>query len=125
MGNQKPIVVRRVLVIDDAQDVADITVEMLRSLGHIAEAVYDSKSGVSRALRFQPDVVLVDLVMPDVDGFRLVRELRAMFPGKTPKLIAYTAHKQPSFLEAADSAGFDGHLTKPVSEEELAAAVGD
>lgn len=120
---KKPIVVRRVLVIDDAHDVADITVEMLRSMGHVAEAVYDGKDGVSSALRFQPDVVLVDLVMPEVDGFRLVRELRAMFPAKTPKLVAYTAHKQKSFLDAADSAGFDAHITKPISEDSLAAVL--
>jgi CheY-like chemotaxis protein len=123
MSNKKPIVVRRVLVIDDAQDVADITVELLRSMGHVAEAVYNSKDGVSSALRFQPDVVLVDLVMPEVDGFRLVRELRAMFPAKTPKLVAFTAHKQKSFLDAADSAGFDAHITKPVSEDSLAAVL--
>ncbi len=125
MGTQKPVVVRRVLVIDDARDVADITVEMLRTMGHQAEAAYDGRSGIDQALMFRPDVILVDIVMPEMDGFRLVRELRDMFPSNTPKLIAFTAHKQPSLLQAADTAGFDTHITKPVSMEEMARVLAD
>ena len=120
MAPQKPTVVRRVLVIDDAKDVADITVEMLKSMGHEAEAAYDGRSGIDTALVFRPDVILVDIVMPEMDGFKLVRELRDMFPTNTPKLVAFTAHKQPSLLAAADAGGFDTHITKPVSTEVLA-----
>ncbi len=119
MASQKPKVVRRVLVIDDAKDVADITVEMLKSMGHEAEAAYDGRSGIDTALMFRPDVILVDIVMPEMDGFKLVRELRDMFPTNTPKLVAFTAHKQPSLLAAADAGGFDTHITKPVSMQVL------
>src|ERR1043165_1939337 len=115
MAPQKPTVVRRVLVIDDARDVADITVEMLKSMGHEAEAAYDGRSGIATALLLRPDAILVDIVMPEMDGFKLVRELRDMFPTNTPKLVAFTAHKQPSLLAAADAGGFDTHITKPVS----------
>jgi CheY-like chemotaxis protein len=119
MPNQTPSGIRRVLVIDDAKDVADITVELLRSMGHVAEVAYDGKTGINVALMFRPDVVLIDLVMPEMDGFRLCRELRDMFPKDTPKLVAYTAHKQDWFLRAADGAGFDGHITKPISEDAI------
>jgi CheY-like chemotaxis protein len=109
----------RVLVIDDARDVADVTCEMVRALGHQAEAAYDGTAAMGRAVQFQPDIVMVDLVMPDMDGFELVRELKSMFPTRTPKLVAYSGYKQAAFQDAASAAGFDVYLPKPVTLDEL------
>lgn len=113
----------RVLVIDDAKEVADVTVAVLRSLGYVAEAVYDGTAAMSKAVSFEPDFVLIDLVMPEMDGFALLRELRGMFPRKSPRLIAYSGYTQPAFQEAASAAGFDAYLTKPISEEALLRAL--
>ena len=117
--NQPKEGARRVLIIDDARDVADVTAEMVRSLGHLAETAYDGTAAMGHAVRFQPDIVMVDLVMPDMDGFELVRELKAMFPLKPPKLIAYSGYKQAAFQDAASAAGFDSYLPKPVTLDEL------
>ncbi len=119
MGNDTPVATRRVLIIDDARDVAQVTVEMIRALGHIAECAYDGTSAMGMAVRFHPDIIMVDLVMPEMDGFELVRELRGMFPVKPPKLVAYSGFKQAAFQDAAKAVGFDGYLTKPASMEDL------
>ena len=110
---------RRVLVIDDAKDVADVTVEMVRSLGHSAEAAYDGTAAMGAAVRFQPDIILVDLVMPEMDGFELVRELLTMFPGRRPRFVAYSGFKQAAFQDAAKAVGFDEYLAKPATLEDL------
>src|SRR3954469_18355924 len=111
--------VRRVLVIDDAKDVADVTVEMVKVLGHSAEAAYDGTAAMGAAVRFQPDFILVDLVMPDMDGFELVRELLDMFPAKRPRLVDYSGFKQAAFQDAAKSVGFDDYLPKPATLDDL------
>jgi CheY-like chemotaxis protein len=119
MSNATPASTRRVLIIDDAKDVAEITMEMIRSMGHIAECAYDGTSAMGLAVRFQPDIVMVDLVMPEMDGFELVRELRAMFPRNPPRLVAYSAYKQAAFKDAASAAGFDEYLAKPATIDDL------
>jgi two-component system CheB/CheR fusion protein len=115
----EPAKVRRVLVIDDARDVADVTVEMVKSLGHAAEAAYDGTAAMGAAVRFQPDIILVDLVMPEMDGFELVRELLSMFPSNRPRMVAYSGFKQAAFQDAAKAVGFDAYLPKPATMNEL------
>src|SRR5574338_931168 len=106
---------RRVLVVDDSRHVAELTAKLLRSMGHEVHVCYDGTSAMGEAVRFQPEFVLIDLVMPGMDGLELARELRAMFPQRTPKMIAVTAFKQPAFRDAATWAGFDAYLDKPAS----------
>ncbi len=112
---------RRVLVVDDSRQVADLTALLLRSMGHEVHVCLDGTTAMSEAVRFQPEFILVDLVMPGMDGLELARELRAMFPERTPKIVALTAYKQPAFRDAASWAGFDAYLNKPASPEELRA----
>ncbi len=116
---QKTATPRRILVVDDSREVADATVKMLTAMGHQVTAVYDGTTAMGVAVSFQPDFVLVDLVMPGMDGLELVRELRAMFPAGAPKMVALTAFAQPAFRDAAKWAGFDAYLNKPASLAEL------
>jgi CheY-like chemotaxis protein len=119
MNAQKAAVPRRVLVVDDSREVADATVRILKSMGHEALPVYDGTAAMSQAVSFQPDFVLIDLVMPGMDGLELVRELRNMFPDRAPKMVALTAFAQPAFRDAAQWAGFDAYLNKPATLAEL------
>jgi CheY-like chemotaxis protein len=121
---QKTATPRRVLVVDDSREVADATVKMLTAMGHTAAAVYDGTSAMGMAVSFRPDFVLIDLVMPVMDGLELVRELRAMFPDAAPKMVALTAFAQPAFRDAAQWAGFDAYLNKPASLAELTNLLG-
>ena len=119
MSNETAGRTRRVLIIDDAKDVADVTQEMIRSLGHIAEVAYDGTSAMGKAVSFQPDIVMIDLVMPEMDGFELARELRSMFPAKPPRFVAYSGFKQAAFQDAAKAVGFDVYLPKPATMDDL------
>ena len=110
---------RRVLVVDDSQQVAELTAQIVRSMGHEVHVCLNGTAAMSEAVRFQPDFVLIDLVMPDMDGLELARELRTMFVDHVPKMIALTAFKQPAFRDAASWAGFDAYLDKPARAEDL------
>ena len=113
----------RVLVVDDNQEAANLVAKLLRLLGQTAMPAYDGPSALHFASEFKPDIVFLDLVMPNMDGFTVARRLRELHGLNPPKIVALTAFGQPAFLEAALAAGFDGHITKPASAEELAKAL--
>ncbi|HYF19200.1 MAG TPA: ATP-binding protein, partial [Ramlibacter sp.] len=111
---------RRVLVVDDNQDAADTLAEMLRLGGDEVQTAYDGLAGVSAAQAFRPDVVVLDLGMPRLDGYGACRRLRGGERGDTMAVLALSGWGQPADLQRAADAGFDGHLVKPVSPEALA-----
>lgn len=111
---------RRVLVIDDNTDAADAMVAMLELLGHAACAAYDGEQGLSAAEAFRPDLVLLDLNMPGLDGFGVVRRLRTRF-GDALTIAALTGYGRQGDRRTTLETGFDAHLTKPVGVEQLQA----
>ncbi len=114
---------RRALVIDDNRDSADTMVALLLLLGHDARCAYDAGEAVRTAQAFAPEVVFLDLNMPGVDGFEVLRRLRRL-PGQAGVFVAATTgYGQQSDRERTREAGFDAHLTKPVSMEHLLAVL--
>jgi CheY-like chemotaxis protein len=111
--------VQRVLVVDDSHDAANSLVVLLEVLGLQAEPAYDGPSALELAAEFRPELVLLDLTMPGMDGFAVARELRAREGGADLTIIALTGFGQSDFLRATREAGFDSHLTKPSSAAEL------
>ena len=109
---------RRVLVIDDNVDSTDSMVTMLNLLGHVAQGAYSGKQGLDEAEVFLPDLVLLDLNMPDMDGFTVVRRLRARF-GDELMIAALTGYGRRGDRRTTLETGFDAHLTKPVGLEQL------
>jgi len=108
----------RVLVIDDNRDSADTMVQVLRLLGHDARGAYGAEHGLRTAESFRPRVVLLDLNMPDGDGFTVLRRLREQ--STTPLYVAaMTGYGQASDRRRTFEAGFQAHLTKPVNVERL------
>jgi PAS domain S-box-containing protein len=105
---------RRFLVVDDNADAAVSQAELLRMLGHEAETAYSGQEALRKAARFRPQVVLLDLGMPDMDGFEVARELRRMPEAKEATLIAQTGWSQADDRRRTAEAGFDAHLAKPV-----------
>jgi CheY-like chemotaxis protein len=91
---------------------------MLELWGYRVEAVEDGLLGVQRALAWRPEAVIVDIGLPDIDGYEVARRLRAAL-GDRPLLIALTAYGQPQDRERALKAGFDFHLVKPVDLDTL------
>ncbi|MFN8652570.1 MAG: ATP-binding protein [Gemmatimonadales bacterium] len=109
------VVPRRVLVVDDNVDAAETLAELLRLRGHRVETAHDGHAGLVAATRFRPEVALIDLSMPEMDGFELARAIRAGEGGADVRLYAVTGLGQERDRERALAAGFDDHLTKPVT----------
>ena len=110
---------RRVLVVDDNRDAADSLAELLEMLGHEVEIAHDGPSAISRARAHPPEIVLCDIGLPGMDGYAVGRELRSG-GGRSARLYVVSGYAQPEDVAAAEAAGFDGHLAKPLDPERLA-----
>jgi signal transduction histidine kinase/CheY-like chemotaxis protein len=111
----------RILVVDDNRDAADMLTELLRELGATVTVVYDGRAALELTGRFAPDAILLDIGMPEMDGYEVARRLRAD-NGKQvapPLLIALTGWGQQHDLRRSELAGFDHHLVKPPNIERL------
>jgi len=114
----------RILVVDDNRDAADSLGELLRMAGHSVEVTYDGVSGIAAAEHFHPQVVLLDIGMPGMDGYAVAARFRQRPGGNDTVLIAITGWGQPADKRRALSAGFDHHLTKPVNPTTVLDLVG-
>jgi len=110
----------RILVVDDNADAADTLALLLESHGARARAVYGGPAALASLPVFAPDVVLLDLGMPDMDGFDVARAMRAAV-GARMRIVALTGWGQQADRARTRAAGFDHHLTKPVDLQALAA----
>ena len=109
-----PPVGRRVLVVDDNEDGAAMMAAVLGARGHQAEVAHDAPRALEAAARFHPDVALLDIGLPVMDGHELAIRLRQL-PGLAGMtLVALTGYGQPADMARSRAAGFDAHLVKPV-----------
>jgi CheY-like chemotaxis protein len=114
---------RRIVVVDDNRDAADTTRLLLELMGNEVWVAYDGMSGLELCGQHRPDVVLLDLGMPELDGYEVARRLRRIPEFSSVLLIALTGWGQLEDRRAAREAGFDVHLIKPVSLQDLQVAV--
>jgi len=105
---------RRILVVDDNRDAAEMLAVMLSTWGQETRVAYDGMEALAIAGAFQPDIVLLDIGLPDLDGHEIGRRIRAEPWGQRALLVAVTGWGQESDLERSRHAGFDRHLVKPV-----------
>ncbi len=110
---------RRILVVDDNQDVADSVATLLNLRGHEVESCYDASSTLDKALAFRPDVAILDIGLPGMDGCELARLFRAHALLNGCALIAMSGYGQPADLQRSAAAGFDCHLLKPTDPQML------
>jgi PAS domain S-box-containing protein len=113
---------RRVLVIDDNRDVAELTAEVLMAVGHEVRVAFDGPSGLEQASTFQPQVIFLDVGLPVMDGYEVARRIRQQPGGDRVRLVAVTGYGQQNDRARALDAGFDLHLVKPVDVDRLIAA---
>jgi CheY-like chemotaxis protein len=111
----------RLLVVDDNVDAAATLGMLLEACGYLVEVEHDSYRALERARQQRPDVALLDIGLPDMDGNELARRLRADPQTGAIVLVAVTGYGQEQDRRAAFEAGFDHHLVKPVDMDELAA----
>jgi PAS domain S-box-containing protein len=111
---------RSILIVEDNDDARESLRLLLESLGHRVIEAGDGERGLALALHHQPEVVLIDLGLPELDGYEVARALRSSAIGKTAALIAVTGYGQVDDRRRSKEAGFDAHLVKPVSQGVLA-----
>jgi CheY-like chemotaxis protein len=109
---------RRVLVIDDNVDAADMLAWLVRSLGGEARTANNGRDGLTIAAAFEPHVVLLDIGMPEMDGYEVCRRLRET-RSRSAFIVAITGWGQDRDKARAAEAGFDAHLTKPADPDVL------
>jgi CheY-like chemotaxis protein len=110
---------RRVLIIDDNRNWVDSLAAILLADGYEVDVAYGGREGVEAALRSPPDVVLLDIEMPEVSGYETARRLRSHLGKRCPQIVAISVWGQDSAKAAGRQAGFNYHLTKPVAFTEL------
>jgi PAS domain S-box-containing protein len=115
----------RVLVVDDNRDAANLLCEVMQALGYETRAAYDGPSALTAAQAFAPDVALIDLGLPVMDGYELAHRITDDPRLRHIKLVAVTGYGQRRDREASKQAGFAAHLVKPVDTEQLRDVVTD
>jgi CheY-like chemotaxis protein len=110
---------RRVLIVDDNVDAAETLQMVVATMGHEAETVHDGRAALDAARSKRPDIVLLDISMPGMDGFSVAREMRRDSRLRGLRVVALTGFGQQDDRRRSREAGFDDHLVKPVSPEDL------
>jgi signal transduction histidine kinase/ActR/RegA family two-component response regulator len=110
---------RRVLVVDDNVDAADSLAQLLRLEGHDTETAYTARSALERFEAYSPDLVLLDIGLPEMDGYEVAFRLKQRSSARRVAIVALTGYGQSDDRDRALAAGFDDHLVKPVSYGEL------
>lgn len=110
---------RRVLVVDDNKDVVAVLTVLVNLAGYEVRTAYDGQAAVALAEEFLPEVVLMDLEMPFMNGLEAAKYIRHQAWGETMLLIAVSGRGQKEDRQQAEAAGFDLHLVKPVEMAKL------
>jgi CheY-like chemotaxis protein len=110
---------KRILIADDDDDALSGLANLLTGMGHEVALAANGAQAVEVAVQFDPEVVILDLGMPLVDGLAAARALRRLPNGHAIMLVALTGWGQPQHRELTNDAGFDVHLVKPISGDQL------
>jgi CheY-like chemotaxis protein len=105
---------RRVLIVDDNEDAANSLALILQLGGHETASVYTAVDALQRAAAFRPEVVLLDIGLPGMDGYEVAQRMRELPGLRDIRLVAVTGYGRSDDRLRARDAGFDDHLTKPV-----------
>jgi PAS domain S-box-containing protein len=114
-----------VLVVDDNQDAAEALAALLEILGHRSSVLHDGHEALESAARTPPDVILLDIGLPGMDGIEVARRLRGMRELDHTRLIACTGYGREDDARRIEDAGFDRHLVKPVTVADLERVLGE
>ena len=116
---------RRILVVDDNRDAADSLAMLLERAGNETRTAYDGAAAVYAAALFRPQVVLLDIGLPTIDGYEAARQIRDQPWGADMALVALTGWSQDEHRQKSKAAGFDAHLVKPANLTALSKLLAD
>jgi CheY-like chemotaxis protein len=115
----------RILIVEDSRDAAYSLAMLIRSYSsHVVDIAFSGGEALKQAVAFRPDVILLDIGLPDIDGFQVAERLRKLPETAQVMIIAITGHCDPADLEASAAAGINLHLAKPVELKELMSHLG-
>jgi two-component system CheB/CheR fusion protein len=114
-----PVAKRRVLVVDDNVDTGESTRLILELMGHEARVVSEGAAAQGELAQFKPHLVLLDIGLPDVDGYTVAKRMRSVPAGKDVRIVAVTGYGHEDGMRRSKDAGIDAHLTKPLDPELL------
>ena len=124
-GEKATPAARRILVVDDNRDGADSLAEMLSIMGNETQTAHDGVQAVEGAVSFRPDVILMDIGMPKLNGYEACRRIREQAWGKNIVIVACTGWGQEDDKQKSQEAGFDLHMVKPVDPAALLKLLAD
>jgi CheY-like chemotaxis protein len=114
----------RILLADDNLDSAESLCALLQLQGHDVHLVHDGLAAVEAAARLQPDVIVLDIGMPGLNGYDAARRIREQQGERRPILVALTGWSQDEYRRRSAEAGFDAHIVKPVTDTVLLQVIG-
>jgi signal transduction histidine kinase len=114
---------RRILVVDDNEDAAELLASVLEVMGHTTRVAHDGPEALKAAAEFDPDLALLDIGLPVMDGYELARRLHDDPGLRRVPLVAVTGYGQPADRQRSEAAGFDAHLVKPVDIERVGSLI--
>ena len=109
----------RILLVEDHFDSAQLFTAILKKTGHEVRTVHSGRSGVLEAKSGNPEVIISDIGLPDLNGYELAKQIRAQKQFKDTLMIAITGYGQPEDVDQALAAGFNHHMLKPVDWNKL------
>jgi CheY-like chemotaxis protein len=116
----RAVIPRRVLIVDDNRDAAEMLQVGLEILGHTVVTTHDGPSALDVVAQLEPDVALLDIGLPGMDGYELAARIREVLRERSPMLVAVTGYGREADRNRAHAAGFAHHVVKPVDLGRLA-----
>jgi two-component system, cell cycle response regulator DivK len=110
---------RKILVVEDNEDSRELAVKVLKNKGYLVIAAVDGEDAVEKAIAEKPDLILLDISLPKLDGYEVAKKLKSMAEFQEIPIVALTAHAMKGDREKVIVAGFEGYITKPINVREL------
>lgn len=125
MEEDRKVIPRKILLVEDNQDSRELVVKILKNKGYqIIEAI-DGEEALSKTQAEKPNLILMDISIPKIDGFEVTKRLKSMDEFKNIPIVALTAHAMKGDREKFISSGFEGYISKPIDIHELPGQVRD
>jgi len=110
---------KKILVVDDNQDSRELVVKVLKNKGYKMIEAINGEEALEKAVAEKPDLILMDISIPDIDGYEVTRRLKAIEEFKDTPIVALTAHAMKGDRAKALEAGSEGYISKPINVREL------
>jgi two-component system, cell cycle response regulator DivK len=110
---------KKVLIVEDNDDNRELVVKVLRNKGYEMVQAADGEEALEKAVAERPDLILLDISLPKLDGYEVAKRLKSMEEFQEIPIIAFTAHAMKGDREKVIVAGFEGYISKPINVREL------